>query len=289
MKFPIFDTHTHFFPPRMFGRIWQYFEANYWPIHQKGPIDSLVNELVSIHDVCNFIVLNYAHKGGIANSLNNWTHSFCSSVGDGTQAIPFGTIHPDDVNCELETERIFRELNFAGMKLQLMVTSFYLSDERLLPLYQQIADYDRILLVHIGTGPDHSNFHPSKTLECPYVGVQYLRPFLERFPELKVIVPHLGANEFHEMWTLIEEYPNLYFDTAMVGVKNNPAFDDPLATIENHELEELSDRLMFGSDYPNIPYPYQNAISSWLDRGMSTSFYQKLFYQNAQRLFRTYS
>ena len=169
-----------------------------------------------------------------------------------------------------------------------MVTSFNLSDERMLPVYQKILDFNRVLIVHVGTGPDHSNFHPNMTLRSPYVGIRYLRPFLEQFPKLKVIVPHLGVNEFKEMWELIDDFPNLYFDTAMVGVKDNPAFSDPLVSIDNQELTELADHLMFGSDFPNIPYNYQNAISSWLERKMDTSFYQKLFFENAQKLFRDY-
>ncbi|MHA2155743.1 MAG: amidohydrolase family protein [Candidatus Hodarchaeales archaeon] len=288
LKYRLFDSHTHFFPSKMFERIWGHFETKYWPIYEKGSPESLARSLITDHDVSNFVVLNYAHKEGIAQFLNNWTHTFCSSFTAGKYAIPVGTIHPDDKDRVIETERILETLNFAGIKLQLMVTSFYISDKRLLPVYQKLLEYDRILIVHVGTGPDHSNFHPNMTLESPYVGIRYLRPFLEQFPELKVIVPHLGANEFHEMWMLIEDFPNLYFDTAMVGVQNNPAFSDPLADIENQELTKLADRLLFGTDFPNIPYSYQNAINSWLERRMNPSFYHKLFYENAKILFRDY-
>jgi predicted TIM-barrel fold metal-dependent hydrolase len=271
----------------MFERIWQYFDTNYWPIHQKGSPESLVQTLLTDYDVKNFLVLNYAHKEGIAHALNDWTHSFCSTITK-NHAIPFGTIHPDDKDRVLETERVLDTLGFAGIKLQLMVTSFHLSDDRMLPVYQKILDYNRVLIVHIGTGPSYSNFHPNMTLKCPYVGIRHLLPFLEQFPDLKVIVPHLGANEFHEMWELIDDFPNLYFDTAMIGVKDNPAFGDPLTSIENQELTQLADRLMFGSDFPNIPYKYQNAINGWLERDMDTSFYRKLFFENAQELFRDY-
>ena len=63
MKYPLIDTHTHFFPQRMFERIWQYFDTNYWPIHQKGSPESLGQSLITDHGVRNFAVLNYAHKG----------------------------------------------------------------------------------------------------------------------------------------------------------------------------------------------------------------------------------
>ena len=85
--------------------------------------------------------------------------------------------------------------------------------------------------------------------------------------------------------TLTNQYPNLYFDTAMIGVKDNPAFDDGLSSFDNDLLYHISDRILFGSDFPNIPYDYQNSIQGWFQRDMEPSFYEKLFFRNAERLF----
>ena len=285
-SYPYFDTHTHFFPPKLLTKIWNYFEQNYWPIHKKDTPENLAQILYSEFHIEHFVVLNYAHKKGIAQEMNDWTHKFCKD--SRIKAIPFGTIHPDDDNRVNEMDRIFDNFGFAGIKLQLMVTDFHIWDKRMEPIYNKILQYDRILLVHIGTGPTHSNFNPGVTIQCPYVGFKHFRPFMQKYPEMKVIIPHLGANEYEDMWALVKEYPNLYFDTAMIGVKNNPAFDDKLTLIDDEKLYNISDRIMFGSDFPNIPYNYRNSVLGWFERNMNRTFYEKLFFRNAQSLFREY-
>ena len=284
-SFSYFDAHTHFFPQRMFDAIWRYFADNYWPIYQKGEPESLAQALITDYAVKHFVVLNYAHKKGIAHSLNNWTNDFCTSPNLKGVAIPFGTIHPEDNDKAQEMDRIFGDLGFAGIKLQLMVTDFYILDERMEEVYQKILEYDKILLVHIGTGPSRSNFNPQEVLKCPYVGFKYLKGFMEKYPEMKVVVPHLGADEFEIMWTLIDDFPNLYFDTAMICAKENPAFDDKMNLVGDEKFYTISDRILFGSDFPNIPYRYQNSVLGWLERDMERSFYEKLFFGNAKSLF----
>ena len=155
-------------------------------------------------------------------------------------------------------------------------------------VYEKILEFNRILIVHIGTGPTYSNFNPGKSIYCPYVGVKHLTQFLNSYPNIKIIVPHLGAAEYEEMWGLTHDFHNLYFDTAMIGVIDNPAFDDGLSSINNERLYEISDRILFGSDFPNIPYDYQNSIQGWLQRDMDQSFYEKLFFRNAEKVFSDY-
>ena len=284
-KYRFFDAHTHFFPEKLLTAIWQYFDKNYWPIYRKDTPENLVEFLRQEHSIDHLLVLNYAHKKGIARSMNDWTFNFCSAPNRKGITIPLGTIHPDDENKSEEMVRIFDEFDFAGIKLQLMVTDFHIWDKRMHPVYEKITEYDKVLVVHIGTGPTYSNYNPGKEIQCPFVGVKHFERFMEKYPNMKVIVPHLGATEYQEMWALAEIFPNLYFDTAMIGAKNNPAFDDGLSKFDNELFYDISDKILFGSDFPNIPYDYQNSIQGWLDRDMEPSFYEKLFFLNAEKLF----
>ena len=48
-------------------------------------------------------------------------------------------------------------------------------------------------------------------------------------------------------------------------------------------LEKLSDRILYGSDAPNIPYPLEtemNNINTWFSREVQ----EKLFFRNANKL-----
>lgn len=286
--FQYFDAHIHFFPQNLLDSIWKYFEDNYWPIYLKDTAENLALKLVSDFRVKHFLTLNYAHKSGIAHSMNDWTYSFCSSPQLKGTAIPFGTIHPGDEDRAEETDRILGELGFEGIKLQLMVTDFYVYDRRMKPIYDKIIEYDKVLLIHVGTGPTYTNYFPGTKLQSPYTGIKYLEHLMEDYPEMKVVVPHMGAEEYEAMWPLTKEYPNLYFDSAMICAKNNAAFDDEMCSVSDERLYEISDRILFGSDFPNIPYNYQNSVLGWLERGMDYSFYEKIFHKNAERLFPEY-
>ena len=282
--FEYFDMHTHFFPKKIFDAVWKYFDSYYWPVYLKDTAANLTHKLISDYKVRHFSVLNYAHKPGIAHSMNEWTRDFCSSSHLQGIAVPFGTIHAGDKKKALEMDLIFGEFGFAGIKLQLMVTDFHIWDQRMRPVYDKIMEYDTFLFVHIGTYPQP----PREKFQFPYLGAIHLERFMGEYPEMKVIVPHLGADEYEPMWRLTKKYPNLYFDTAAIAVRDNTVLDDKMDRIHNEQIYEISDRILFGSDFPDIFWEYRNSILGWLEREMDYSFYEKMFYKNAAGLFSTY-
>ena len=286
--FHYFDAHVHFFPQKLLDSIWDYFEVHYWPIYLKDTAGNLASKLLTDFRINHFLTLNYAHKPGISRSMNDWTHDFCRSPGLKGHAIPFGTIHAGDENKAREMDRIFGEFGFAGLKLQLMVTDFHIDDRRMREVYDKIAEYDKVLLAHVGTGPTHTHYHPGVKLRAPFTGVKHLQRFMVEYPEMKVIVPHMGAEEYDAMWPLVKRYPHLYFDTAMISARDNTAFNDEMHSVRDEQLYDLSDRILFGSDFPNIPYDYKNSVLGWLDRAMERLFYEKIFYKNAEKLFDEY-
>jgi predicted TIM-barrel fold metal-dependent hydrolase len=53
-----------------------------------------------------------------------------------------------------------------------------------------------------------------------------------------------------------------------------------------HRLRDIGDRILFGSDFPNIPYPYHEAMTA-LTRlpGVDDDWLRGVFFDNAARLF----
>ena len=52
------------------------------------------------------------------------------------------------------------------------------------------------------------------------------------------------------------------------------------------ELLSHEDRVLYGSDFPNIPYDYSCAIEGLLNLNLPKPFYEKVFYENAKRIFK---
>ena len=276
----IIDMHSHFFPEKLFDSIWEYFESRNWRIRYQDYPDGLARTLTGF-GVSRFTVYNYAHKPGMAAELNSWTDAFAKR---NPAALPFATVFPDDVGNIQMVERLLLERGFFGIKLQPLVSDFYPTDERMMEVYRVVVEHGRILAIHAGTAP----------IANEYVGADHFEPVMERFPEMKVVVAHMGAFEFDRFFDMAKRYPNLYLDTSvnfidaevmreLVRKQEFPPLEIP-ADFDREVLLGLSDRLLFGSDYPNIPYAYNDCVESILALDMGEEFNKAVFFENARRL-----
>jgi len=242
-----------------------------WPINYKLPIDKLV-EVLQNKNVEYFTTYNYAHKANISEYINEWVFEFIQEY---KKAIPFGCVWPGDNNRVSYVTKILDEYDYYGIKIQPLVQNFYLDDSRLDDIYKLLIDRGKWLTVHIGTAPYRNKF----------VGYKNFIRFLENYPEMHIIVAHMGAFEYHKFLKLLDSYPNLYLDTAMIYIPDNifPERRSKRPCVE--DLLVYQDRILFGSDFPNIPYEYEYSTKGLLDLNLPRKIYQKLFYDNAKRIF----
>jgi predicted TIM-barrel fold metal-dependent hydrolase len=106
-----------------------------------------------------------------------------------------------------------------------------------------------------------------------------LKQVIENYPKLKVCVPHLGVDEFLRYKQLIEKYDNLWLDTSM-------ALADYLPIRNPVKLEDMRlDRIMYGSDFPNIPYAWDREIKRFKQRKLSSESMARILWENAVDFF----
>jgi predicted TIM-barrel fold metal-dependent hydrolase len=81
---------------------------------------------------------------------------------------------------------------------------------------------------------------------------------------------------------MAREHENVYLDTtfAMSTEAEEIMQFDP-STIDDETLVELSDSIMYGSDFPNIPYPYQAERAELLGRDLPEDVFRDIFYRTA--------
>jgi len=277
--FEYIDAHSHFFPPEIFEAIWNYFEQRDqngnlkgWPIYYKAKIEELVKILES-KNVRYFTTHNYAHKAGVAEYINDWTYKFAQKH---KNAITFGCVWPSDDNCFEYVTKMFDEYQFIGLKIQPLVQHFYLDDPRMYKIYDLIIDRGKWLMVHIGTAPYRTE----------YVGYKNFMDFFKKFSEMNVIVAHMGAFEYKKFLQLLDKYENLYLDTTMIYIPDNIFPERETKRPKPEDLLAYQERILFGSDFPNIPYEYEKATMGLLEFDLSKSFYANIFYNNAKRIFK---
>ena len=111
------------------------------------------------------------------------------------------------------------------------------------------------------------------------------KKFLEKFPDLKIQVAHMGSYEHKEFFKLIDQrdkFPNIYLDTAMCFVDHD-LFPQRYEDEDVEVLLDYQDRLIYGSDFPNFNYPYELSYEKLLSFNFPKLFYEHIFWKNAYR------
>ena len=98
-----------------------------------------------------------------------------------------------------------------------------------------------------------------------------------------LVVAHLGLPEYHAFADLAEAYDGVHLDTTMAGTDFTERFA-PMPQDYVPRLADLRDRVVLGSDFPNIPYPYAHQVEA-LDRlGLGDDWMRAVLWQNGARL-----
>ncbi|MGH7333503.1 MAG: amidohydrolase family protein [Candidatus Rokuibacteriota bacterium] len=267
-----FDAHVHLHPPRLATAIGEWFARENWhAAHSFDP--QAVIDTLSARGVERFCFFTYAHKSGMAPALNRWVAEIGSRF---PQAIPLGTLHAGDADPEAIARDAIEELGLRGFKFHHSVQRFHVDDPRLFPVYERGEAEGCCFTLHVGTMPYRD----------PFTGYERFARLMERFPRLRVCVAHMGAFDSGRFLALTERYPHLYVDTTMaMTVAATPYVGAEPTTITNETLLRHQDRIMFGSDFPLIPYDYDEE-RGWADaRGLPVAVQAKIFYDNAVQFF----
>ena len=267
---PAIDAHAHIFPDRLFEAIWHYFDQQYWQVKYKlysPDIAAFYRE----QGFAGFTTLYYAHKPNISASMNEYARNFHEQF---PESIPFGTVHPGDKDLLDVAEVALTSYNLLGFKFQLLVTDFYIYDPRLFPVYDLVRREDKILVFHAGTAPGANHF----------VGMKRFRKFAEQYGDLRVQIAHMGGYEYADSFAILDTHPTFYLDTAMIFVDENvfPSMYD----LDYQLLVDHEDQILFGSDFPNIPYDFAESWKFLFSLNLPKTFYEKIMYRNARQFYR---
>ncbi len=268
---PILDAHVHLFPDRVFDAIFRWFDTNAWPIRYKLHSDAMLDHLES-RGVREVVALHYAHKPGMAQSLNEYVLGIARRR---PGVIPTATVYPGEPGAREILRRAFGE-GARGVKLHCHVQRMAPDDERLDEVYQEATRARVPVVIHAGREPSSDAYGIDCHALC---AASRMENVLRRHPDLLLIVPHLGSDEFAEYEAMLDRHPNLHLDTTMVMAEYFPIAPDA------GFLARRADRLLYGTDFPNIPYAWDRELRRIAAAGLSRESLGKILGGNARRLF----
>jgi predicted TIM-barrel fold metal-dependent hydrolase len=261
---PIVDAHTHLFPERLAAAIRAFFvqfisgDAFHYPYAWKE-----ARAVLEASGVSRCWTLPYVRQPNGARTLNRW---MAETFADDAFVEPGATVHPGDDVRALVDEAL-DSLHLRLFKLHCSVGDYALTDERLDPLWRRLSEGGTPVVVHLG----HSVAGNTDAEE-----LQGLETVASRWPEARIILAHCAAPAVDEALALLRRCPNLHADLTPVVFH--------LAPVTPGSLSGLEDRILFGSDIPNVVVTVQDAVAAVRALGLSPQHEALVLGGNANRL-----
>ena len=271
----LFDVHTHFLPPRVMAKVREQFDTagpligRPWPLHYRGTDEELVETLRGL-GVRRFSALAYAHRPDMAEFLNDWAFGFADST---PGCLRSATLYPEPGAGDYVAKRIDGGAEI--FKVHVQVGAFDVRDPLITEAWGVLEDAGTPVVIHAGSGP----------VGTPYTGPEPVAELLTRFPRLALVIAHLGAPEYAEFLALAERYVHVRLDTTMVFT---PFFDELGAAYPRDLLPRLRDlrpKVLLGSDFPNIPYPYAEQLAGLARLDLGDDWLRAVCWDNGVELF----
>ena len=267
------DLHVHFMPANVLTKVWAYFDAGGplvgrpWPITYREAEDARLARLRAL-GVRAFPSLLYPHRADMAEWLNGWASSFAAAHPD---VVHTGTFFP-----EPSADRYVAEALDGGARLfkaHVQVGGYDPRDPLLRPVWRRLAEAGVPVVVHCGSGPRPGAF----------TGPGPIGEVLTAAPGLLLVVAHLGMPEYAGFLDLAGRHERVHLDTTM-------AFTDfmessmPFPPALRERLGELQDKVVLGSDFPNIPYLYAHQLQVLHALGLGEEWLRAVLHDNGARL-----
>jgi predicted TIM-barrel fold metal-dependent hydrolase len=153
--------------------------------------------------------------------------------------IGFASVDPNDLGAPDQLRYAVSELGLKGLKLGPIYQHFHPLEPAAFAVYALAQEFGIPVMWHQGT---------TFVRDAP---LEFARPALldevaRRFPDLRIVIAHLGHPWIEEAMATIRKHPNLFADISALETRPWQYYNGIIAAVEYG----VTDRLLFGSDYP---------------------------------------
>lgn len=180
--------------------------------------------------------------GGKARLSGVWVddrHVAAYAARDPGRLVGFLSVDPTQDGWERELREGREELGLRGIKLLPMYAGFSPDDERLDPLWDYARRHSLPVLLHMGT-----TFIAQAPLR--FTLPRLIEPVALKFPEVKIILAHLGHPYEGECIVTIRKHANVFADVSALHYRPFQFYQSLMLAQEYGVWHKL----LFGTDYP---------------------------------------
>ena len=256
-------------------------------VEESGYVDNLLKTMDSLEiEKTALIGLGSLFKGMFVKGTHDGTCADDDAVEKQVNKYPDRFIGLGYIRLGIDTEKKVTELHergFAGLKFHIPKERY--DAEEFFTIYHRAQELNMPCLFHTGI--------VNMPVPCPSEGISsfnmdciHLEAVAQRFPDLKIIIAHLGVQNYLTALTLIRLFRNVYADLSGTtpGWRANLSMEDWKKYLW---FSHASEKILFGTDVhfneieKNVEiYEKIAAAASW-----NSEKKNNMFYNNARNIF----
>jgi hypothetical protein len=188
-----------------------------------------------------------------ARKVNDATAALVAQAPE--KVIGFMSVWPDAPDAVAEMERAYHDLKLRGLKLGPNYQNFEPLGENALRVYAKAQEWNLPVLFHQGTSP-------IRDAPLRYAHPLVMDEIAIRFPELRIVMAHIGHPWQDDCLVVIRKHPNVYADVS-------GRFYRPWLFYNGLRMAYewgVMNKLLLGSDYPiTMPQEAMDGLRSLND------------------------
>lgn len=175
-----------------------------------------------------------------------------------------------------EARKAISELGMLGFHFHPIVGHFSVDDRQLYPLWETINGLRVPVMIDVGTTGMGAGTPGGLGAIIRHAHPSAIDRLAADFPDLSIVAAHPGWPWTEEMIAVVLHKGNVSWELSGWAPKYFPE------ALRRDIKSRLQDKIMFGSDYPSIPY--ERLFREWRELGYSDELMEKIFHGNAERI-----
>ncbi len=175
-----------------------------------------------------------------------------------------------------EARKAIEELGLLGFHFHPIMGHFAVNDRRLYPLFELITELGVPVMIDVGTTGMGAGLPGGLGAKIRHAHPSAIDELAADFPALTIVAAHPGWPWVDETAAVVLHKGNVFWELSGWAPKHFP----PQLKVDIRA--RLQDKVMFGSDYPSLPYP--RLFKEWAELGYADPIMEKIFHQNAERV-----
>ena len=163
-----------------------------------------------------------------------------------------------------------------GFHFHPIMGHFAVNDRRLYPLFEAIDELKAPVMIDVGTTGMGAGMPGGMGAKIRHAHPSAIDELAADFPGLTILAAHPGWPWVEEMTAVALHKGNVCWELSGWAPKYFPQ------QLKTDIRGRLKDKVMFGSDYPSLPY--ERIFREWKELGYADDIYERVFHGNAERV-----